>query len=231
MLPKTQGTLCLSYDYNTRVWTKTEYPVQFTKHIVNNLTDIVLFGQNSEGAFCEYYYNKTFAEAYGKDVGAPYGDVLVESENGILNDIETYGSDNSTLVVTPISFGLDTGQKAEAIVTTKQFVETKFVLATLDKADAFPMQLTVHIDGDPHIITRDISTDAAFWKDSSAKGVLNTTFSGLSDKSDTFNVLRQLVVRYSGKGKSIRHILEGQSLSNFKLYETYIRYKLLNVKQ
>lgn len=231
ILPKPQGTLCLSYDYTTRVWTKTEYPVRFTKHIVNSLTDIVLFGQNSEGDFCEYHYNKTFAEAYGKDVGAPYGDVLVESENGILNDIETYGSDNSTLVVTPIHFGLDTGQKAEAIVTTKQFVETKFVLATLDKADAFPMQLTVHIDGDPHIVTRDISTDAAFWKDSSAKGILNTTFSGLSDNSDTFNVLRQLVVRYSGKGKSIRHILEGQSLSNFKLYETYIRYKLLNVKQ
>lgn len=237
MLPKPQRTLCLSYDYTTRVWTKTEYPVRFTNHTVYSLTDIVLFGQNSEGDFCEYHFNKTFAEAYGNDVGAPYGDILVESENGITQDIMSYDTTNSTLKISPITFGLDTGQKAEAIVTTKQFVETKFVLATLDKADAFPMQLTVHIDGDPHIITRDISTDAAFWKDSSAKGILNTTFSGVSDKSDKsdksdiFNVLRQLVVRYSGKGKSIRHILEGQSLSNFKLYETYIRYKLLNVKQ
>lgn len=242
MLPQTTRTISLVYNITNHCWSMCEYPVTLFDASVR-LDDIRLYGVLN-GQLCEFYYNKLLEDVSVESFSnaLPYGDVLTQdielAENvygytfeDIINSFKEAFTANRAANVMPISFALDTGQKAEAIVTTKQFVETKFVLATLDKADTFPMQLTVHIDGDPHIITRDISTDAAFWKDNSAKGILNTTFSGLSDSSDTFNVLRQLVVRYSGKGKSIRHILEGQSLSNFKLYETYIRYKLLNVKQ
>jgi hypothetical protein len=246
MLPDTSRTLCLRYNYTTRIWTCHEYEVCFTGVKVNALNDIRLYGVDFNNRICEFKFdteiNEIAQNTLTKEEVAtlPYGDIVTRNADG------TYGSDISatllelldyvravqdTHCVTPIEFELDTGQKSDTILTTKQFVESKLVFATLNKYDAFPMQLTVHVDGDQHLVTRDISTDAPFWKDGSTSGVLNTTFGGLSSTSDNFNTLRQLVVRYSGKGKSVRHILTGKSLCNFKLYETYIRYKLLNVKQ
>lgn len=249
MLPNTLCTRCLRYDYTTRIWTYHEYSPQFEFVKIRALNDIRLIGTLSEnGSICEFLFDTavdslTFSAdvvPYVTDI--PYGDIVTRA---VVSNEDAYGTGISATVseleaflqgtdghcVTPITFELDTGQKTDSILTTKQFVESKLVFATLNKNDAFPMQLTVHVDGDPHLVTRDISTDAPFWKDSSTSGVLNTTFGGLSSTSDSFNTLRQLVVRYSGKGKSVRHILTGESLCNFKLYETYIRYKLLNVKQ
>ena len=131
-----------------------------------------------------------------------------------------------------IPFIWDTGQKTDSISDYRQFVESKFAFATLDEADSFPFTLHVAIDGDPHVTTIDVSTDAPFWKTAESKGVANTAFRLGNDSPATgaFNTLRQLVVRYSGKGKSIRHIIEGESSHNFKLYETYVRYKNISGK-
>jgi hypothetical protein len=233
VLPEENCSKCLVYNYTTKLWNCLQFPVVFQYHVMYSLTDIVLFGNNSDGGFCEYNFNKSFAEAYGlTDNQIDYGDVLVEPEDGIEEGVaDVIAGYASPITVSPIEFELDTGQKTDAILTTKQFVESKMVFATLSPNDSFPMQILIHIDGDPHLVTQDISTDAPFWENSSSGGALNTTFGGVSNESDNFNILRQLVVRYSGKGKSIRHILTGESLYNFKLYETYIRYKLLNVKQ
>jgi hypothetical protein len=233
VLPEENCSKCLVYNYTTKLWNCLQFPVVFQYHVMYSLTDIVLFGNNSGGGFCEYNFNKSFAEAYGlTDNQIDYGDVLVEPEDGIEEGVaDVIAGYASPITVSPIEFELDTGQKTDAILTTKQFVESKMVFATLSPNDSFPMQILIHIDGDPHLVTQDISTDAPFWENSSSGGALNTTFGGVSNESDNFNILRQLVVRYSGKGKSIRHILTGESLYNFKLYETYIRYKLLNVKQ
>lgn len=249
MLPATTHTRCLRYNYTTKVWTYCEYPIQAKLVKVNALDDICLLGTLSEsGTVCDVLFDTkledvslpTHVSAHVSEL--PYGDVVTRNRiqtNGAygtdigatVSDLEAYLQGVGSSCVTPIQFELDTGQKTDTVLTTKQFVESKLVFATEHGDDAFPMQLTVHVDGDPHIVTKDISTDASFWKDDGVSGVLNTTFNGLSSTSDSFNTLRQLVVRYSGKGKSIRHILTGESLCNFKLYETYIRYKLLNVKQ
>jgi hypothetical protein len=249
-LPNNDFTRCLRYNYDTRVWTCHEYGVIFKNVQTLALNDIRVWGTlPNSSVVCEFMFdasfqNLPFTEEHARHLDTlPYGDILTrqsstpENAYGTLiqdtvSEIVSYfHSGNVNECVDAISFELDTGQKSDTISTTKQFVESKLVFATVHGDDAFPMQLTVHIDGDPHIVTKDISTDASFWKDNGASGVLNTTFNGLSSMSDSFNTLRQLVVRYSGKGKSIRHILTGKSLCNFKLYETYIRYKLLNVKQ
>jgi hypothetical protein len=212
------------------------------------LDDIRLYGKlYGKNSVCEFKFDTEISTVLAKRASAeeleaiPYGDVLSRTSNDtpygsgiedtVLELLQYVQSAQNTYCISPIAFEVDTGQKTDTILTTKQFVETKMVFATLHKLDAFPVRLIVHVDGDPHIVTQDLSTDAPFWKSDNTSGVLNTTFGGLDSSSDTFNILRQLIVRYSGKGKSVRHVVAGESLCNFKLYETYIRYKLLNVKQ
>lgn len=232
VLPEESCSKCLVYNYTTKLWNCLQFPVVFQYHVMYSLTDIVLFGNSPDGSFCEYSFNKSFAEAYGlTDSQIDYGDVLVEPEDGIGEGIaDVIAGYVSPITVSPIEFELDTGQKSDQILTKKQFVETKIVIATSTEAPSVNMEVLVHVDGDPNI-TKDISTDSTFWKSYEGGGVLNTGSHGLSNSSDVRNILRQLVLRYSGKGNSVRHILKGTASSNFKLYETYIRYKLLNVKQ
>lgn len=206
MLPASDYTLCLRYDYSSKLWTVCEYPIVAQYYEMLDLNDIRIFGKYNE-FFSEFKFDSTAT--------GTYGDTLPVS-----------ATENS---IVPIKFEWDTGQKTDNISLTKQFVESKLMFATEDTLEYFPMQLTVHVDGDPHVTRLDLNSDAPFWKESDSKGVTNTLFR-LSDASTT-GVLRQLITRYSGKGRSVRHILTGTPTSNFRLYETYVRYKLLNVKR
>ena len=202
MLPGKNSTQCLRYDYTSKLWTVCRYPIVATGYSLKSINDIRIFG----------IYNGEYSAEFKFDSDAVsdiYGDVLYER-------------------TVPIEFTWDTGQKTDSIALTKQFVESKLMFATEDTLEAFPMSLTVAIDGDPHVTTMDVSSDAPFWKEDGSIGVANTAFR--LGNSESVNVFRQLVVRYSGKGKSIRHILTGSPSSNFRLYETYIRYKLLKNK-
>lgn len=214
-------TLCLRYDLTDRFWRVSEYPLPFYTYRQFGFDDVRLYcadsnslGDDGSGSVREFQFDHD-VRSDTSGLGA-YGDVI--------------GGE-----VVPIEFEWDTGQKTDSIAQTKQFVESKLMFATGDALETFPMELTVAIDGDPHVVHKDINTDSPFWNsdDLETKGTLGTTFRlgneglGYSDKG----VLRQLVVRYSGKGRSIRHILKGRTRSNFKLYETYVRYKTLNVKR
>lgn len=231
VLPEENCSKCLVYNYTTKIWNCLQFPVVFQYYTMYSLTDIVLFGNSSNGNFCEYNFNKSFAEAYGlADGQIDYGDVLVEPADGIEEGVaDIIAGYTSPVTVSPIEFELDTGQKSDQILTKKQFVETKIVVATSAPSPTIDMDVIVHVDGDRNV-TKNMSTDAAFWKAYDGGAVLNTTLTGLSNESDSRDVLRQLSIRYSGRGNSVRHILRGTCSSNFKLYETYIRYKLLNVK-
>lgn len=198
-------TRCLKYDYLTKVWTRYEYPMLITSVNFKSVSDIHLYGKADAG-FIEVLFN---SDDYSE---SNYGDRLSED------------------TVLPIAFSVDSGQKSDTLNRPKQFVESKFNLATLHGKDCFPMRVTVHVDGTPHVTVKDINTDSAFWKTSIQDvGTLNTNF--VSDSSDIFNVFRQMFIRYSGKGKSIRHIIEGESVSPFKIYSINYRYKNLNIKQ
>lgn len=209
MLPNATHTVCLRYDYSSKLWTPCSYPVVALSYEMLNLNDIRIFGICGD-LYAEFKFDSIPAEEYADTLPS-----------------DVYGKHT----ISPIEFEWDTGQKTDNIAVTKQFVESKLMFATEDLLEKFPMKLKVHIDGDPHITTLDVNTDAPFWKSEDAIGVVNTTLRlSLSDDSDS-KVFRQLIVRYSGKGKSIRHILEGSATSNFRLYETYVRYKTLNVKR
>lgn len=199
-------TKCLKYAYNTRIWTYFEYPVLITDYTLHSVNDIAVYGYVSGNAV-EYSFESD------SDLGTQtYGDVLIPNVNK------------------SIAFEVDSGQKTDSLNHNKQFVESKFNVVTLHEKDSFPMKITVHVDGCPFVTTRDVNTDSAFWKqDVSQVGTLSTNFT--SDNSDIFNVFRQMFIRYSGKGKSIRHIIEGESLYPFKIYEIDYRYRNLNVKQ
>lgn len=208
MLPDTQNdmTHCLRYSYDLKIWTYCTYPVIVKSYKIFSLTNIVLFAEK-EGT----QYELEFDAVPKQD----WVDFIDDSQ--------------------PIEFELDTGMKTDNISMQKQFVESKFIFATEDDIEMFPVELTVAIDGDPHITHLDVNSDSPFWKDHKfSRGVVGTSFRLSNDESlgrSSSGIFRQLVVRYSGKGRSIRHILRGASQSNFRLYETYVRYKTLNVKK
>lgn len=211
MCKDTEATKCIVYNMFTKTWEFYVYPALFDKA----------------------YFKDARLFAFSNTVETA-GEYCLSRITNVCTDSLLDGSERA------IQFSWDTGQKTDNIAETKQFVESKLMFATLSDTDAFPFTLYVAIDGDPHVTKKDISTDAPFWKPDPANasdptlGVLNTSFRKVEDGAeklaDSFNVLRQLVVRYSGKGKSIRHLIEGESQSNFKLYETYVRYKSLSNK-
>ena len=112
----------------------------------------------------------------------------------------------------------------------------------MEVKDTFPIQTTIYVDGvnlaashkymagNLQLITTDANTDGSFSKTNPETiGYLNTHI--VSDTSDTFNVMRQMILRYMGKGKTIRHVLKGNSTFNFKIYVLYYRYRIPHNKQ
>lgn len=229
MIPSVNCTYSFRYEYSKKIWTFHEYPVVFTSYTVFNVSDIRLTGYVEVGydkIFGEYVLDAEYSQVFEVvSDNLPYAD-CIRKVDSLSNwaDLLTLGT------LKPLSFELDSGQKSDSISQTKQFVESKFNVVTLHEKDTFPMKIIVHIDGCPLVITRDVNTDSAFWKEKiSHEGTLATTF--VTDRSEMFNVFRQMFLRYSGKGKSIRHIVEGESVYPFKLYEIDYRYRNLNIKQ
>ena len=225
MLPEKAHTVCLKYKYAERTWTMYDYPVTFTDYEVFAATDTLLYGFVEDTRDCKTFsIDKTYAQIFDNlPYNMPYVDCLYLKHS--FEDWETL-LENKTL--RPIDFLLDSGQKSDQLSVSKQFVESKFILATLHDKDCFPISVTVHVDGEPRVHTSHFNTDSSFWKTTySHIGTLNSSLH--SDSADVFNVFRQMFIRYSGKGKSIRHIIEGKSMYPFKLYEVNYRYRTLNL--
>lgn len=228
MLPKETSTLCVRYNYNTRVWNVHEYPVVFTFYEMFGVSDIRLIGYVvAEGVkrFKEFVLDADYAKYFTSEAeSCPYADCLSKVDR-----LSNWKPLVASGILRPIEFALDSGQKSDTVANTRQFVETKFNVATLHDKDSFPIRITVHVDGMPSVTTKEVYTDSAFWKEQlSDVGTLSTEFA--RDNSSLFNVFRQMFIRYSGKGRSIRHIIEGSSLYPFKIYEINYRYRNLNIK-
>lgn len=209
--PKTETesgkTICLRYNYTTRIWCMCEYPVRLYDYRINNVEDIRLYGILENGGYAEFKFDADSDN---------YVDVIGTQE-------------------IPIEFEWDSGQKTDNIATRKQFVESKIAFTTEDAIEDFPMELIVAVDGDPNLVRIDVRTDAPLIKTEGSVGVLGTqirasegdTSIGVSNRG----LVRHLIVRYSGRGRSVRHVLMGTAKSPFRLYEAYIRYKLLDNKR
>jgi hypothetical protein len=222
-------THCLKYDYTAKTWTHYEYPGIFFGYDMLSVDDIRVYVKLPQGVVGEFNIESEYKDLFDNvPETLPYGDLLTESDEGIAADVANWNGNTS--FVTPIKFEVDTGQKSDNFTYTKQFCESKFIVATKHVKDTFPMSVVVHTDGNLRTHRIDVTTDAAFWKNSiSHLGTLSTTFNSVfEDNLDTF---RQMFLRYSGKGKSIRYIISGESLYKFKIYEIFSRYKNPNVKQ
>ena len=152
-----------------------------------------------------------------------YGDYLKHTPKTLI--YETVTTSNRP-EYTPIYFKIDFGQKSSNYTLPKQFVETKITLATVSSKDNFPISLDILTDGVSRNLHWDATTDGALWKTSeNSIGVLNTGFN--VENMDYSGIFRQLIVKYSGKGKSIRHIISGNAISEFKFYSMDVRYRVL----
>lgn len=205
-------TLCLKYEFSRKVWTKYVYPIHITKAYVKSIDNIFVYSDD----FQEFTFEKDFQTT------EKYGDYL----SFITND------DGETVPeVTPIQFMLNSGQKTDDLSRTKQFVESKLILATLDDKDLFPMSVDILIDGlEYKQLHFDAATDSAFIREN-VDDILTFNTNVGTNSQNIFNVLRQMFIRYSGKGKSIKHIIYGESVFNFKFYVLYYRYKNTHSKQ
>lgn len=238
MLPQATQTACLRYSYNDRIWTFCTYPVVFTNYTALSVSDIHMFGYTVVDGVITYgeYVLDASYDTLQNDVSEaiPYTDCVqpIASFKSYLEDCSTLDDALQAAIgvmFIPVHFELDSGQKSDSVGVPKQFVESKFNITTLHDKDCFPMNVTVHVDGMPHVVTRDVNTDSAFWKTtSSCIGTVSTMFT--SNDSEVFNTFRQMYLRYSGRGRSIRHIVEGSSLYPFKIYDINYRYRNLNIK-
>ena len=113
---------------------------------------------------------------------------------------------------------------------TKQFKESKIVLATISPKFVFPFAIDISVDGTLYNIHKDANTDGSLWK-TSETSVGATGMTLTTSTSNIFNIIRQMYIRYSGRGKTIQHIISGDSYFNFKIYMVNYRYRILNVKQ
>lgn len=210
MLALKDRTTCLRYNYTTRVWCNSEYPVRLVDYETRAIHDVRVYsrGTGDAGSYTEYQFDA---------------------------DSDVFADQVSSTSEVPITFEWDSGQKTDNISTRKQFTESKIVFATQDEAENFPMELIVAVDGDPNIIRVDVRSDAPLLKTGESIGVLGTHLR-MEEGTDTpgratSGLLRQLVVRYSGRGRTVRHILKGVAKSPFRMYETYVRYKLIDNKR
>ena len=156
----------------------------------------------------------------------PYGDYY----DNTIDELLQYGNAGIELNNSQIEFIIDSGEKTDNLAITKQFVETKIILATQSSKDTFPLTITVKTDGIYQKLHIDCNTDSALWKNVITDiGTLSTDF--VNNSSNILNTLRQLILRYSGKGKTISHYISGKSQCKFKIFVVYYKYKLLPVKQ
>ena len=226
-IPNDNETICLTYEYTRSIWQKYTYPVCIIDYNLDSIENIILIDNKGK----EYYFNKELYEIPNEltaDVlnNIPYADYI----DYTLNEMEDFGTTELKDRYLPINFLLDSGAKTFDIVNTKQFVETKIILTTQNEQDTMPMSLDILVDGSPYPIHIDASTDAPFWKNNIwEKGSLSTLF--ISENTINNKTLKQGIFRYSGKGKTIEHIIKGSSIYNFKLYSIHFRFKNLTNKK
>ena len=210
-----ETTLCLRYEFSRKLWTKFVYPEHFIAYHLKNVDSISIFSKEHTEFLFETDY----------EFISTYGDIL---------SFTTVDGERVP-VITPIEFMFDSGQKTDDFYKTKQFVESKLLFATINEKEALPLNVVVTTDGLDKRLHFDVSnfnlnTDGVFWKDG-PEDILTLGTNVGSENQNAFNVIRQMFIRYSGRGKSIRHIVSGKSCFNFKFFVVYYKYKYLHVKQ
>ncbi len=219
--PQSTDTLLFIYDYAKNVWTIQRYPVVLECYIVLGPTNLRVMSSSKEFIFNQYL-SELVPEVLEHNL--PYGDYLNYSF-GIMKDYIPK-ADTLNEYVTPFKYNIDFGQKSSKYADSKQFLSTRVTVETLSEKDSFNFTVDVLTDGTSRPIHIDATTDSAIWKTSLLQlGTLNTDYA--TDTSTTTGILRQLMLKYSGRGRTVRHILSGESKYRFKIYS--LDYKFRNL--
>jgi hypothetical protein len=206
----TDKTYLLKYDYGTRNYTLMEYPVEIVQVFIDSVQSIIVTDKLGK----QYYFNKDLTADKADLIG--YGDILATE----------YANVNENTVITPITFEIDSGEKSDDMGFNKNFVETRIAFGLQSEQQSIPLTVSVYADGHKQIIHKAVETDAAFWSDQlSDLSVLNTDLT--ASGSQIINTLKEFRLRHTGIGKTIRHVITGNSLTKFKLYVIYYKYRYL----
>ena len=212
-IPSKNTTTVLKYEYATKVWTKHTYPDRFIRTFVNTVDDIRVIG-----AHATYQFGKSMEELKANADNYDYAvddSCLVQYGDWILGtDLKYHPA--------PFNFLVDTGQKSYSMNNIKQFVESKLIFAILDSNDSIPLTVDVYVDNYSQILHVDPATSSSFWRKMESMILGSDIPAGASQYQPC---IKQLFLRYSGKGYTIRHRISGLSYSNFKFYVSYYRYK------
>ena len=205
--PTAGTTSVLKYEYASRIWTKHKYPVLFKDVVVNTVDDIRVITNSGI-----YLFNQD-------------------------SDSEQYGDKIYSDSVTPFEFYVDTGQKSYSMNLIKQFVESKLTFALTDIRDELPLTVDIYVDQYTPILHQDVSSSSSFWKNIDSVIALGTSIPASHKDAETAKtyidnpVMKQLFLRFSAKGYTIRHVVSGVSHNQFKFYVSYYRYKSTSNKQ
>lgn len=242
-------TYCINFDFNSQLWTVQTYPTLLVNVEQVSASEVYVYDANTW-----YYFKENLSvllkqglndycldenedvEDYSFNIflnSIPYADYLTRTPKELISDVLMHNSSNYneyfTGISTPIEFLIDFGQKSTNYTIDKQFLETKIILATLSAKDTFPLTLDIYTDGVARELHWDATTDSSLWKTSlNDVGILNTNF--YPNDTDFNGIFRQLIVKYSGRGKSIRHVISGSSQSLFKFYSMDVRARILPKK-
>ena len=235
-------TVGFTYNYLTGTWTKQRYEHPFKDYSRLGLSSFAL--TDGKGT---YSFDRLLSEIKCGDLEPlsedtverlTYGDVYNMSFKDIHAKLVPSGGtaepdyDSIEESITPMQYGVDFGEKSARFTVSKQFLELKMNFSTLDPKDTFPFDLEVYSDGMPHElrISIDPNTDSALLKPNQGYlGSLSTQFD--MHESCISNTMRQLFVKYSGRGKTVRFRMEGESKTRFKLCTLDSRYRVLPNKQ
>lgn len=219
------ATVVFEYAYIRKTWTSHYYPIPITDYIQLTVDDIRVFSNNKY-----YYFNQDLKDLVGEEAYnfLPYGDYLHNTPE----QLKTYVTANPEVSETDCSsfiFKITFIQKSSNYALDKQFLESKFIFESLTPKATFPVTVDIHTDALLKPIHVDANTDSPLWRiDIKHLGTLNTLFSNNNSLSTS---LKQMFIKYAGKGKTISHSISGTSISQFKFYAIDCRSRILPTKQ
>ena len=228
-------TLLFKYYYAFKNWVMQEFPIDLIQVHFPTINEIILTDSSGK----EYYLDKENIEFF--DI-FKYGDSLNYTQEQLTTlasarrnykipddaaAIEAFDALHANSI-TPFEFELDSGEKANDYLYEKYFLESKFVLATLESTKGyFPVSIEIYTDGIKSVVKQDVKSSSNFWAtDQNTLATLSTT-NLAAESSNLTNIVKTLTVRHAGKGKTVRHVLKGQSLNYFKFLQVFYKYRLL----
>lgn len=233
-----QGAHELVYDYSKNTWLRNTHPFAPTGVMKMGTSWHILFaGRDAAISYGRDYDELSVPNGSEYYDLAPlsalrYGD-YVKSSAGLPKNLDDFSTNPSGHAgsIQPFAFSADTGQRSGRPTVDKQFLEAKLNFVSLDDKDAFPLRISAYADGMPHAHAVDANTDSPLWRDSKNNdaGAASTSF-GDADTSNV-GIMRQMFIKYSGKGKTLRLALSGTSESRFAIHSMESRYRVLPKKQ